>query len=501
MAYFMGIDNGGTVTKVVIFDDTGAQIASASQKVPLLTPHAGFTERDMNVLWEANAQTIRQAIQNSALEPAQIKGIGCTGHGKGLYLWGKDGKPAYNGIVSTDARAWKFPEQWQKDGTADRVFEKTCQKILACQPVSLLNWFKEYEPAVLENVQWIFAVKDYIRFRLTGEAYAEKTDISGTNLLNLREANYDRVLLKEFGLEEFYEKVPPLRNAADNCGFVTKETAEMTGLCEGTPVAGGMFDIDACAIAMDITNEEHLCVIAGTWSINEYISRIPVLNKTIMMNSLYCIDGYYLVEECSPTSAGNNDWFIDMFLGEEKQRAQQLGKNVYDLINEMAQSVEPEEQDIIFLPYLFGSNYNPRAKACLIGLDSHHTRAQIVRAVYEGIALCHRVHVEKLLMNRDRPSSVRLAGGVVNSQVWSQIFADVFNLPIEIIETKELGTLGCAMAAAVAAGFYTTFEEAAKHMVRIKCRLEPDEKAAAVFDRKFNRFVQTSEALDALWKE
>ena len=83
----------------------------------------------------------------------KIRGIACSGHGKGLYLWGKDNKPAYNGIVSTDGRAWKYPEQWQKDGTAEKAFEKTYQRILASQPVSILNWFKEHKPEVLENTQ------------------------------------------------------------------------------------------------------------------------------------------------------------------------------------------------------------------------------------------------------------------------------------------------------------------------------------------------------------
>ena len=411
MAYFLGIDNGGTVTKAVLFDEKGTEIAAASQKVPLLTPYAGFTERDMNVLWDANCAAVRAVLQGSGVDAGEVLGIGCTGHGKGLYLWGKDGKPAYNGIVSTDARAFAYPQRWEADGTAERVFQKTYQRILACQPVSLLNWMKDHEPEALDRTQWIFAVKDYIRFRLTGEAYAERTDYSGTNLLNLKTGGYDRELLGEFSLADVYDKLPPLCNAADICGRVTKEAAQRTGLREGTPVAGGMFDIDACAIAMDITNDKNICVIAGTWSINEYISRTPVLNKSVMMNSLYCLGDYYLVEECSPTSAGNNDWFIDMFLGEEKLAAKQRGIGIYDLINEMAQSVVPEEHDILFLPYLFGSNYNPCAKACLIGLDSHHTRAQIVRAVYEGIALCHMVHVRKLLLNRGRPDAVRLAGG------------------------------------------------------------------------------------------
>jgi len=98
--------------------------------------------------------------------------------------------------------------------------------------------------------------------------------------------------------------------------------AAATGLLEGTPVAGGMFDIDACAIAMGLVDEQDIAVIAGTWSINEYISKKPVVNKSIMMNSLYAMEEFYLIEESSPTSAGNHAWFIDMFMAAEKLEAE-----------------------------------------------------------------------------------------------------------------------------------------------------------------------------------
>ena len=74
-----------------------------------------------------------------AINAADIAGVACCGHGKGLYLWGKDGKPARPGIISTDNRAWEYPLRWEKDGTAEKVFAKSCQHIMACQPVSLLQ--------------------------------------------------------------------------------------------------------------------------------------------------------------------------------------------------------------------------------------------------------------------------------------------------------------------------------------------------------------------------
>jgi L-xylulokinase len=499
--YYMGIDNGGTLCKAVIFNTEGHEIASAASGLTMITPQSNFTERDMDQLWATNCHVIREAIRKAVIQPADIKGVACTGHGKGLYLWGKDNKPCYNGIVSTDGRAWRYPEKWNQDGTADRVFAKTYQRILASQPVSLLCWLKDNKPEVIDKIQWIFEVKDYIRFRLTGEAFAEITDYSGSNLMNIRDCCFDRELLDEYGLSEIYEALPPLRYSSDICGYVSKQASEETGLAEGTLLAGGMFDIDACAIAMNITNEDNIAVIAGTWSINEYISRQPVLNKSVMMNSLYCIRDYYLIEECSPTSASNYAWFIDMFMGDEKLQARNQGINVYKYCDEMAVKVAADEQNIIFLPYLFGSNYNPQAKASMIGLDSHHTKAHVARAVLEGVAFCHKVHLEKLLANRKNTKSVRLAGGAANSVIFSQIFSDVFNLPIEIIEAQELGALGAAMAAAVAAGEFKDYREAADRMVKIKCRLEPDRQNVPIYEKKYELYKKVSGALEDTWRD
>ena len=500
-SYFMGLDNGGTMCKAVIFDEKGKEIASASAKLKMITDQPGFTERNLDELWKANCKVLKEVVANAGLKSQDVKGIACTGHGKGLYLWGKDDKPCCNGIVSTDSRAWMYPEKWEKDGTADRVFQKTFQKILACQPVSLLCWLRDNKPEVLSNVKWIFECKDFIRFKLTGEAFAEATDYSGSNLMNLKEKRFDRDLLAEFGLEDLFEALPPLKNSTDYCGSVSRQAALETGLAEGTPLAGGMFDIDACAIAMDITNDENICVIAGTWSINEYISKQPVLNKSVMMNSLYCIPGYYLIEECSPTSASNYEWFIDQFLGEEKQKAAEAGMNVFAYFDDLAQKVDHHNQNIIFLPYIYGSNYNPQARATIVGLDTSHTRGQIVRAVLEGIAFCHMVHLEKLLANRSLTNAVRLAGGAANSTFWAQIFADVFQLPVELIDTKELGTLGCAMAAAVATGVSKDLGEAAKSMVKIKARIEPNPANFKAYEKKFALYKKVSGALDELWKE
>jgi L-xylulokinase len=499
-SYFMGIDNGGTGTKAVVFDTSGRAVGSASRKVPMILPEPGFTERDMEVLWKASGEAVREAIAAAGVGARDIRGVACTGHGKGLYLWGRDNRPAYNGIVSTDSRAWAYPKKWKEDGTLSRTFARTCQTILACQPVSLLAWLKDHRPGVIPNTLWVFEVKDYIRFRLTGVARAEATDYSGSGLMNVRDAKFDRELLREFGLGEIYDLLPPLVYSTEPCGAVTPEAAAATGLAAGTAVAAGMFDIDACALATDVMTEDRLCVIAGTWSINEYPARAPVLDGSIMMNSLFCIPGFYLVEESSPTSAGNYEWFTSLFLEAEGAAARARGIDLYTLAEEMAATVAPDAQEIVFLPHLFGSRDNPLARACFVGLEASHTRAQIIRSVLEGIALGHKVHVEKLLAGRRAPLAVRLAGGAARSALWAQIFADVLELPVEIVDTEVLGTLGCAMAAAVAAGEFPDLGAAARAMVRVRGRLEPDSGASKAYRRKFRMHKAVSAALDPTWE-
>lgn len=500
MRYLMGIDNGGTFSKAAIFDENGHQISVASVPTVTITPKPGYTERDMEELWQVNAQAVREAIEKSGIDPADIAGVSFSGHGKGLYLVGKDGKPLYNGIISTDARAWAYVKKWKEDGTAKKVYEKTFQDILACQPVSLLAWLKDNQPEVIENTKYVFAVKDYVRYRMTGEAYAEMSDFSGGNLVNLATGEYDRELMELFGIGEVYEMLPPLKNAADVCGYVTKEASELTLLPEGTPVSAGMFDVNACGIASGLSDGEKMCMIAGTWSINEFIAKEPVLNGTVALNSMFCIPGYYLVEESSPTSAGNMEWFIRNLMNYEKAEAKKNGGSVYDITNEWVASIEPQDNNIIFLPFLNGSNEDALAKGTFIGLTAYHSKKHMLRAVYEGIVFSHLTHVKKLLRNRKVPESIRLSGGAANSDVWVQIFADALQIPIDVIEDKELGAQGAAIAAGMAAGIYKDYNDGIDKTVTITKTVQPRKEYKEIYEKKYQTYRRVIEGLSGVWE-
>ena len=498
--YLIGIDNGGTMSKAAVYDLNGREVAVAGAKTEMFIPQPGFTERDMQELWQANVQAIREAISLAGISPQQIAGVATTGHGNGLYLVGENGEPVMNGVISTDTRAKEYVTRWYQDGTVDRLLPKTMQSVWAGQPVAILAWLRDHKPEVLEKTKYIFMCKDYIRYKLTGEAYAEITDMSGTNLMNVRDVQYDELILAEFGLARLLSKLPPIRYSAEPCGRVSEKAAAETGIPAGTVVAGGLFDIDACAIATGITDEEKLCIIAGTWSINEYISKKPVVSKELFMTSLYCMEGYWLTTEASATSSSNLEWFVTHLLDGDRQACQAAGQSVYEAVNELVAAVGPEEAEIVFLPYLFGTNVNADAKASFIGINGWHKKAHILRALYEGVVFCHKAHIDKLLAYRPAPRAIRIAGGAAKSRVWVQIFADVLQTPIEVTASSELGTLGAAICAGVATGHFASFSSAAGAMVKVEWTCTPDPGKKALYERKYQNYQAVVRELDGLWK-
>lgn len=496
MKYLVGIDNGGTYVKTAVFDEYGNQRSVAREPVTTRAPRLGYAERDLEELWNKNSETIKKAVTESQIDPRDIAGVSFSGHGKGLYLVDQKGNPLYRGILSTDSRAEEYVKKWNLDGTSGRVFEKSLQTILACQPVSLLAWLRDHEPEVYEEIGTIFSVKDYIRYRITGEAYGEYTDFSGGNLVNLVTGAYDRELLACFGLEDLYNRLPPLKASMEKCGYVTAEAASRIGIPAGTPVAAGMFDVDACGLASGLVDTKGMCAIAGTWSINEFVAEQPITNGTVALNSMYCVPGYYLVEESSPTSAGNLEWVIRNLGLDAGEKA---AKSLYERLNRQVEEIMAEECQVYFLPFLSGSNEGNGDRAAWIGLTDYHSQAHMLRAVYEGVVFSHWTHIQRLLKNRPMPHAIRLSGGAANSDVWLQIFADVMQVPVEVVQGKEQGALGAAMAAGAAAGIYTDYKDAAARMVRVTKTVVPRSYMKEIYEQKYETYCSIIKALAPVW--
>ncbi len=494
--HLLGIDNGGTMSKAALFRLDGTEVAAASRKVEILEPKPGHSERDAEAMWRGTAAAIREVLASSGVNPAEIAAVACTGHGNGLYLVDAQGNPVRNAVNSTDSRAAAIVAGWKRDGIDARALPKTAQCVWPAQPAALLIWLREHESETLRRAGAVLFAKDFSRLRLTGETWAELSDMSGSGLMNVVTGQYDDSILELFGISELKRLLPPIKLTHDLCGRVTAKAAAETGLAEGTPVAGGMFDIDACGLASGIVDEGQMSLVSGTWGNNQYIAKQPLVDRDLFMTSCYSIPGWYLMLEGSPTSASNLEWFVSQVLEGVQPPA---GKSLYQYCNETVAALgAPDVAGPVFLPFLYGCNLPESAEGALVGLKGRHTRADVIRAVYEGVVFSHFTHLQRLLQFRPPPACIRFTGGAARSEVWVQMFADCFQIPVEIPAGTELGALGAAIAAAVAAGVYPDYPAAVKAMTRIARRHDPDPAKAAVYRQKYARYRAAAKALAGL---
>ncbi len=492
--YLVGLDNGGTKTKCAVFDLEGNEIGTGSGELPLETPREGWTERDAEAVWRVNVQAVREALERAGIDPGAVIGVGLTGYGNGACFTDGRGEAVYPCIVSTDSRASGYLEQWEKDGTMQAVYERTWQKIWDAQPAALIPWFRDHNPEVLEKASYVLDIKDYIRCRLTGSICGEITAASSGCLMNIRTLQYDREIFRLLGIEKYYGINPPCVGSTDISGYITKEAAELTGLPEGIPVSGGYFDIDAGALASGVTDEETLCLIAGTWSINEYITKDLESGYGKFSNTAGYLPGWYVVEDSSPTSAGNLEWFLQSFLKNEKK---QYGDRLYEICNGKVESVAPEDSDLIFVPYVYASATNPRAKGMFLGMSAYHGTEHLLRAVYEGVAFSTAFHVERLIRGRGvNYRTARFSGGASRSSAWTQMVCDILQIPVEVPKASELSAMGAAMSAGIACGAFRDPQEAVSKMVRIDRRYEPCREKAEIYRRKLENYKRAVGLLD-----
>ncbi len=491
--YFVGVDNGGTMSKAAVFAADGRELASAGRPVEILSPHPDWSERNMEAMWLGTAAAIREAIEKSGVDASEIAGVACTGHGNGLYLIDAEGRPVRNGINSMDGRAAAIIADWKARGIDQQALPKITQCIWPAQPNALLAWLREHEPETLARASSLLMAKDYIRYCLTGRIAMELTDMSATSLMNVVTESYDDSVLELFGIPEMKRLFPPLVKTADVCGSVTAEAAALTGLKIGTPVAGGMFDIDACGLASGCIDEAALVMVAGTWGNNQYIAQQPLIDKDLFMTTCYSIPGWYLMLEGSPTGAGNLEWFAAEFLSEKKTMLK--GQSLWQWADATVAERPVCEADPLFLPFLYGSNVGAGFKSCILGMDHRMTRNDVMRAVYEGCIFSHNYHLNRLCKFRPRPDVIRLTGGASKSAVWVQMFADVFQIPVEVPAGSELGALGAAIAAAVASGVYASWAQAVQAMTRVAQRYEPEPAKAPVYAARYQRYCAAIEAL------
>ncbi|OBZ97208.1 xylulose kinase [Pararhizobium polonicum] len=498
MTSLLGIDNGLTVTKAVIFDADGTQLAVARRRVPQSMPHAHFVERDMLGLWQATAEAIREAITLSGRPAEDIKAVAATAHGDGLYLLDEARQPLGPGILSLDSRASDIIDEWSGSTVFTEALALTGQVPHVSAPSALLAWIKAHEPDRYKRIRHVLGCKDWLRFCLSGTIGTDRTEAS-TSFTDVRRQTYAPEALRLFGLEELFEALPPMAHSADIAGHVTADAAALTGLAIGTPVACGLHDVTASALGIGGHADGIVSIVAGTYSINQVVSSdVHVDPRWFCRNAIDA--GRWNNMAISPASAANYDWFLDTLCRKEQDEAIASGISIHTTLAKEIDAALQRPSTILFHPYLFGSPHGPLASGSFLGLHGWHDRGDMLKAVLEGIAFNHRTHVDAL---RDGFAfrEVRLTGGASRNPAFAQMFSDILNMPVTVTSTDEAAAFGAALCAGAAVGLFASVHDDPRPLSKIGHTYHPDPVRSAEFDQRFSLYSRIAETLAPLWPD
>ncbi|WP_281982539.1 FGGY-family carbohydrate kinase [Thalassorhabdomicrobium marinisediminis] len=489
--YLLGLDAGNTVIKAVLFDLEGRQIAMQALDGQSSTPAPGHVERDLGELWRNAGQVIAACIAEAGISPGQIVGVGCAGHGNGLYMLDRDGAPLV-GIQSLDTRAAGLAEELAA-AQGDALHALCLQKPWPSQTPVLLAWIKRNRPEHYAQAGTVLLCKDYLTYQLTGARVSEISDMSGCGLTKMPHCTYDDELLDLYGLGDAGALLPHLIGPADVAGTVTAQAAQATGLVEGTPVIGGYFDVVSSALGSGVVAPGEASIITGTWGINQVFSEAPVVDERVFMASGFG-PGRFVNIESSATSAANLEWYVREFVERGGHHDDPFG-----YCNDQVGSVQPALDDPFFQPFLYGSGQGASFRAGFVGLAGWHTEGHMLRALFEGVMFEHCRHIGVLRDAGVTFEHAAMAGGGARSPHWPQMFADCLGLPIRVAEAQETGALGAAIGVAVATGCVANYEEGLARMTRVKQVFDPDPAMQDHYAARYQTYLGLTEAMQGFW--
>ncbi len=490
--YLLGLDAGNTVIKAVLFDLEGRQIAMHALDGQSSTPAPGHVERNLNELWANAGQAISGCIAQAGIDAAQIVGVGCAGHGNGLYLLDRDGAPLV-GIQSLDTRAADLANELAV-AVGKKLHALCLQKPWPSQTPVLLAWLKRNRPDLYDRAGTLLLCKDFLTYQLTGERVSEVSDMSGCGLIKMPECVYDNALMALYGLSDAISLLPRLIDPTTVAGTLTPKAAAATGLKVGTPVIGGYFDVVSSALGSGVVGAGEASIIAGTWGINQVFSSAPVVDEAVFMVSGFG-RGRFVNIEASATSAANLEWYVRELVERGGHHDDPFG-----YCNEKLGQITPRMDDPFFHPFLYGSGQGSQFRAGFYGLAGWHSEGHMLRALFEGVMFEHRRHIEVLRTAGVAFEHAVLSGGGARSPHWPQMFADNLGVQISVAEARETGALGAAIGAAIATGNVADYEEGVQRMTRIRQVVAPRTEMKVHYDDRYDTYLELADTMKSFWK-
>jgi xylulokinase len=480
-ACLLGLDIGTTGARALLCNEHGRVLSVATAEYPLSTPQPLWSEQNPEDWWRGACDALRAVVAQAGVAPEQIRGLGLTGQMHGSVFLDEQDQVIRPALLWNDQRtAAECAEITARVG-AERLIAIAGNPALTGFQAPKILWLRNHEPERYARVAQALLPKDYIRRRLTGISATDAADAAGTLLLDLRQRDWSDAILAALDIPRAW--LPRVFEGPDVTGEVRPDIAAALGLPAGLPVVAGGGDNAAAAVGAGIVQSGIVSSSIGTSGVIFAHSDEIALDPHGRLHTFcHSVPGRYHLMAVTLAAGGSFRWFRDTL---RTVTGQHLG---YDDLTNLAESVPPGAEGLIFLPYLSGErtpHLDPLARGAFIGLTARHTLAHMARAVMEGVVFALRDGLEIMRNLGMAPDQIRATGGGGKSPLWRQMQADIYATPVATLAAEEGPAYGAALLAGVSAGLFRDVADAVDRCVTLTASVAPDDQAVAQYDRVY----------------
>lgn len=498
MKILMGLDLGTTAMKVALFDEKGKILAVSTQEYDLLTPAANYVEEEAEVYWDAFKSGLKELKEQYALTADTQIAMAMSAQGETLFVLDKEGKPLRNAIVWMDNRAVEEARELQQVFGNEVCYKKTGQvSFEACWPAAKILWIKKHEPEVFEQADKFLLIEDYFIYKLTGKYATEPSLVCSSTYWDIIDRIYWEEMLEYLGICK--EQLSPVIESGTVIGKILPEVAEELGLGTEVTVCTGALDQAAGAIGAGNIKEGMFSETIGAALAVCVPVNAPVFDPAGKM-PLFCfpLKGMYMIHTF--TNGGMTlRWFRDKFCDLEMLIEKKGCGDAYDMISKQVEKIPAGSDGLVMLPHLAGSlapDINAKAKGVWFGFTLQHTRAHFMRAIMESLGYILKRNIDSLRDMGIEVREIRSLGGGSKSRIWSQIKADINQVTLETVKSKEAASLGAAILAGTATGSFDSVESAVENMVEVKERILPSKENVKEYKEGYKMYKKLFSELE-----
>jgi xylulokinase len=495
--YIVAHDLGTTGNKATLYDREGHLVGSAFYAYQTEHAHTGWAEQDPEDWWWAVCTSTRQLLQETGVRGDDIACITFSGQMMGAVPLDKNARSLRKAIIWADQRSVK-QEQWVGERiTPADVYHITGHRLSASYSLCKILWIRDHQPDIYQSTYKFVHAKDSIVARLTGEFVTDPSDGSSMNLYDLEAGVWSEQIIQAAQLNP--NQLPDIRQSIEVVGEVRREVADEVGVAAGTPVVIGGGDGSCAAAGAGVIKQGSAYNYVGSSSWIALSTPKPIYDPSYRTFTFgHIIPNMFMPTGTMQAAGASYQWTRDQLAPLEKQLAATLNISPYELMNLEAEKTSVGANGLFYLPYLMGERsprWNPRARGAFIGLTIRHTRADMLRAVLEGVTMNLRVVLDAFRAQGTTMEAMRVIGGGARGRFWNQIMADIYGMPVHRLAILEEATsMGAALAGGVGIGLYPDFSMI-ETMNEVAEVIQPNPAAQATYEKIYPIFNAAYDAL------